>query len=69
MASGLVSTSLQVGGAVGLAVLVALAGAVGHHPADGAPLAGIRAAVFAIAAGIACAVPLTLAVRTKTAGP
>ncbi|SOE07320.1 MFS transporter [Streptomyces sp. Ag109_G2-15] len=69
VASGLASTSLQVGGAVGLAVLVALAGAVGPHPADGTALDGIRAAVFAIAAGIACGVPLTLAVRRTTTGP
>lgn len=69
VASGLASTSLQVGGAVGLAVLVAWAGAVGPHPADGTALDGIRAAVFAIAAGIACGVPLTLAVRRTTTGP
>ncbi|MGW3204274.1 MFS transporter [Streptomyces sp. NPDC001135] len=69
VASGLASTSLQVGGAVGLAALVALAGAAGQHPADGASPAGIRAAVFAIAAGIACGVPLALAVRTTTTSP
>lgn len=69
VASGLASTSLQVGGAVGLAVLVALAGAAGPQAADGAALPGIRAAVFAIAAGIACGVPLTLTVRRTTAGP
>ncbi|MEU8032251.1 MFS transporter [Streptomyces sp. NPDC049099] len=69
VASGLASTSLQVGGAVGLALLVALAGAAGQHPAGGTSLAGIRAAVFAIAAGIACGVPLTLALRTTTSGP
>ncbi|MYW43877.1 MFS transporter [Streptomyces sp. SID161] len=69
VASGLASTSLQVGGAVGLAVLVALAGAVGPQAADGTALTGIRAAVFAIAAGIACGVPLTLTVRATTTGP
>ncbi|MFF8732436.1 MFS transporter [Streptomyces sp. NPDC015171] len=69
VASGLASTSLQVGGAVGLAVLVALAGAAGPHPADGTALAGIRAAVFAAAAGIACGVPLALAVRRTAASP
>ncbi|MBL1106688.1 MFS transporter [Streptomyces sp. 5-8] len=69
VASGLASTSLQVGGAVGLAGLVALAGAVGRHPGNGAPPDGTRAAVFAIAAAIACAVPLALAVRTKTESP
>lgn len=69
VASGLASTSLQIGGAVGLAVLVALAGAAGAHPADGTGLAGIRAAVFAAAAGIACGVPLTLAVRGTATSP
>ncbi|MBY8846568.1 MFS transporter [Streptomyces sp. SP2-10] len=69
VASGLASTSLQVGGAVGLAGLVALAGAVGRHPGNGVPPDGTRAAVFAIAAAIACAVPLALAVRTKTESP
>ncbi|MFI9243769.1 MFS transporter [Streptomyces sp. NPDC053086] len=69
VASGLASASLQVGGAVGLAVLVALAGAAGPQVADGTPLAGIRAAVFATAAGIACIVPLTLTRRRATTAP
>ncbi|MFI1766208.1 MFS transporter [Streptomyces sp. NPDC020800] len=69
VASGLASTSLQVGSAVGLAVLVALAGAAGPDPADGASPAGLRAAVFAIAAAIACGVPLTLTVRRAPTSP
>ncbi|MET9058979.1 MFS transporter [Streptomyces antibioticus] len=64
VASGMASTSLQVGGAVGLALLVALSsGAGAHGPPDEAQLAGIRAAVFAVAAGLACAAPLTLTLR------
>ncbi|MCX4743817.1 MFS transporter [Streptomyces antibioticus] len=64
VASGMASTSLQVGGAVGLALLVALSsGAGAHGPPDGALLTGIRAAVFAVAAGLACGAPLTLTLR------
>lgn len=67
MASGLASTSLQVGGAVGLALLVALAGGVGQSPPGDALLSGIRVAVFAIAAGIGCGVLLTSALRRAAA--
>ncbi|MGW3952450.1 MFS transporter [Streptomyces sp. NPDC004752] len=63
VASGMASTTLQVGGAVGLALLVALSGGVGQGPPDDAALTGIRAAVFAIAAGLGCGVLLTLALR------
>ncbi|WP_405818654.1 MFS transporter [Streptomyces sp. NBC_01390] len=63
VASGLASTSLQVGGAVGLALLVALAGGVGQGPPGDALVSGIRVAVFAIAAGIGCGVLLTSALR------
>ncbi|MGW4912356.1 MFS transporter [Streptomyces sp. NPDC004270] len=64
VASGMASTSLQVGGAVGLALLVALAGGIGQGPPDDALLTGIRAAVFAIAAGLGCGIPLTLTLRS-----
>ncbi|MFI6339634.1 MFS transporter [Streptomyces sp. NPDC050535] len=68
VASGMASTTLQVGGAVGLALLVALAGGTGQGPPDEALLTGIRTAVFAIAAGLGCGVLLTLALsRTATA--
>ncbi|MFE0727207.1 MFS transporter [Streptomyces antibioticus] len=64
VASGMASTALQVGGAVGLALLVALSsGAGAHGPPDDAQLTGIRAAVFAVAAGLACGAPLTLTLR------
>lgn len=69
VASGLASTSLQVGGAVGLALLVALAGGAGQGPPGEALLSEIRIAVFAIAAGIGGGVLLTLALRrTAPAG-
>ncbi|WP_221349530.1 MFS transporter [Streptomyces beigongshangae] len=67
VASGMASTSLQVGGAVGLALLVALAGGVGQGPSDGALLSGIRAAVFTAAAGIGCGALLTSGLRRAAA--
>ncbi|MFJ4694837.1 MFS transporter [Streptomyces sp. NPDC088766] len=68
VASGMASTTLQVGGAVGLALLVALSGSVGQGPPDEALLTGIRGAVFAVAAVLCCGVPLTLTLRrTATA--
>ncbi|WP_308404212.1 MFS transporter [Streptomyces sp. ATCC 21386] len=63
VASGMASTSLQVGGAVGLALLVALSGSAGQGPPDEALLTGIRVAVFAVAAVLWCGVALTLALR------
>jgi len=61
VASGMASTSLQVGGAVGLALLVALAGGVGQgSPGD---LSGIRVAVFTVAACMGCGVLLTSSLR------
>ncbi|MDL5199148.1 MFS transporter [Streptomyces sp. ALI-76-A] len=52
IASGMASTTLQVGGAVGLAVLVAVAG-TGANGVSGADLLdGVRDAVYVIAAGI-----------------
>lgn len=68
VASGMASTTLQVGGAVGLALLVALSGGVGEGPPDDALLTGVRVAVFAVAAGLGCGVPLGLTLRrTATA--
>ncbi|WP_327408384.1 MFS transporter [Streptomyces sp. NBC_01281] len=66
VASGMASTTLQVGGAVGLALLVALSGSVGQGPPDEALLTGIRGAVFAVAAVLCCGVPLTLTLRRTT---
>ncbi|MEU3161107.1 MFS transporter [Streptomyces griseoincarnatus] len=68
VASGMASTTLQVGGAVGLALLVALSGSFGTGPPDEALLSGIRGAVFAVAAVLCCGVLLTLTLRrTATA--
>ncbi|WP_437061963.1 MFS transporter [Streptomyces sp. enrichment culture] len=63
VASGMASTTLQVGGAVGLALLVALSGSAAHGPPDEALLTGIRTAVFTVAAVLCCGVPLALALR------
>ncbi|MEN3584420.1 MFS transporter [Streptomyces sp. ZYX-F-203] len=63
VASGMASTTLQVGAAVGLALLVALAGGFDHGPPDSARLDGIRAAVFAAAAVLCGGVLLALAPR------
>ncbi|MBR8642801.1 MFS transporter [Streptomyces tuirus] len=52
IASGLASTTLQVGGAVGLAVLVAVAGTGSQGLTTTELLGGIRDAVYVIAAGI-----------------
>ncbi len=67
VASGMASTALQVGGAVGLAVLVAVAGGVGQHASGPGLLDGIRTAVFATAGAIGCGV-LVLLVLHRTAG-
>ncbi|MBD9722522.1 MFS transporter [Streptomyces caniscabiei] len=67
IASGMASTTLQVGGAVGLALLVAVAGGVGQSvPAPGL-LDGIRTAVFVIASGIACGALALFTFRRNTA--
>ncbi|MDX3077624.1 hypothetical protein [Streptomyces sp. MI02-7b] len=53
--SGIATTGRQIGGAVGLALRIALAGAFNGTPAEGDPAGvvdGVRAAVWAIAAGI-----------------
>ncbi|WP_408647445.1 MFS transporter [Streptomyces geranii] len=67
IASGMASTTLQVGGAVGLALLVAVAGGVGQNASGPGLLDGIRTAVLATAAGIACGA-LALAVFGGTSG-
>ncbi|MFJ6987303.1 MULTISPECIES: MFS transporter [unclassified Streptomyces] len=66
IASGLASTTLQVGGAVGLALLVAVSGSVAQGPSDGAVLTGLRAAVLTVAVALGCGVPLALALRRPT---
>jgi MFS family permease len=58
VASGMTSTALQVGGAVGLAALVGFAG-----PGGPAPLGAVRTAVFAIAAAIPVGLLAVLALR------
>jgi EmrB/QacA subfamily drug resistance transporter len=67
VASGVSSTAQQIGGAVGLAVLVAIAN---HHTAT---LGGLRTAVFAAAAGIAlttvAALRFTRGRQTAAAAP
>ncbi|MEU6465362.1 MFS transporter [Streptomyces sp. NPDC046976] len=67
VASGMASTTLQVGGAIGLALLVALSSGAGQGPPDESRLTGIRIAVFAVAAALCCGAPLTLALRTSRA--
>ena len=57
------STTLQVGGAVGLAVLVAVAGTGGHGLSGADLLDGVRAAVYVIAAGICLGAVAILALR------
>ncbi|MFG5718561.1 MFS transporter [Streptomyces murinus] len=63
VASGMASTTLQVGGAIGLALLVALSSGAGQGPPDESRLTGIRIVVFAVAAALCCGAPLTLALR------
>ncbi|MFJ4691932.1 MFS transporter [Streptomyces sp. NPDC088766] len=74
LASGLLNTSRQVGGAVGLAVLVALAATrtarESAHPAVAAQLAGYRwgwlwCAVVVLLAGVAGSLTLPRAARTR----
>lgn len=65
IASGLASTTLQVGGAVGLAVLVAVAGTGSPDLTSAALLDGIRDAVYVITAGICLGAVALLAVRRQ----
>jgi EmrB/QacA subfamily drug resistance transporter len=62
VASGLASTAQQVGGAVGLAVLVAVAG-------GGTTVEGLRTALFAAATGIAVAALACFGFTSHTARP
>ncbi|MFJ9590878.1 MFS transporter [Streptomyces acidicola] len=52
IASGMASTAQQVGGAVGLAVLIGIAG-LGEHTSAAATVDGTRTALFVATAGIA----------------
>ncbi|MGW0333696.1 MFS transporter [Streptomyces sp. NPDC003011] len=63
IASGMASTTLQVGGAVGLAVLVAVARTGGHNLSGAALLDGVRDAMYVIAAGICTGAVAILALR------
>ncbi|WP_258572617.1 MFS transporter [Actinomadura parmotrematis] len=71
IASGMASTAQQVGGAVGLAVLVAVANArVGGLTGQAlrhAEAGGVRAAVYLAAAGIAAGALVALTLRRRTA--
>ncbi|ANS62435.1 putative MFS transporter protein [Streptomyces lincolnensis] len=71
IASGLASTTLQTGGSVGLAVLVAFAGGAGQSASGTGLLDGIRTAVLVIAGGIGCGALALFALRrvTGTSGP
>ncbi|MFE0678099.1 MFS transporter [Streptomyces sp. NPDC058867] len=65
LASGMASTTLQVGGAVGLAVLVAVAGGIGQQTDVRALLDGIRVAVLVMAAALGCGALATLTLRQR----
>ncbi|MFJ4578422.1 MFS transporter [Streptomyces echinatus] len=67
IASGLASTTLQAGGAVGLAVLVALSGGAGQNATGAGLLDGLRTALFATAGALGCGALLPLALRRSTA--
>ncbi|KOV60619.1 MFS transporter [Streptomyces sp. MMG1121] len=66
VASGMASTTLQIGGAVGLAVLVAASGGVGQGSDGSALLDGIRTVFLVSAAALACGALATLTVRRST---
>ncbi|MCX5384670.1 MFS transporter [Streptomyces sp. NBC_00083] len=65
IASGMASTTLQVGSAVGLAVLVAVAGTGSHDLTAAGLLDGVRGAVFVIAAGIGVGALALLPLRRR----
>ncbi|RPF36901.1 MFS transporter [Streptomyces sp. TLI_185] len=67
VASGLASTTLQVGSAVGLAVLVAVAGTGSHGLTTTGLLDGVRAAVYVITAGICLGALALLSFRRRAA--
>ncbi|MET7644199.1 MFS transporter [Streptomyces sp. NPDC005426] len=64
IASGMASTAQQVGGAVGLAVLVGVAG-LGEHTSAAATVDGTRTALFAATAGIALTAAVALGFPRK----
>lgn len=66
IASGMASTTLQVGGAVGLAVLVAVANTGDHNLSGAELLDGVRGAVYVIAAGICLGAVAILALRRRS---
>lgn len=66
IASGMASTTLQVGGAVGLAVLVAVANTGGHNLSGAELLDAVRDAVYVIAAGICLGAVAILALRRRS---
>jgi predicted MFS family arabinose efflux permease len=66
VASGLASTTLQVGSAVGLAVLVAVAGTGRHGLSSAELLDGIRTAVYVIVAGMCLGALALLTPRRHT---
>ncbi|MGV9315105.1 MFS transporter [Streptomyces sp. NPDC003691] len=65
IASGLASTTLQVGGAVGLAVLVAVGGTGSPGLTSAELLDGIRAAAYVIAAGVCLGAVALLPLRRQ----
>ncbi|MFG3407418.1 MFS transporter [Streptomyces sp. NPDC048142] len=66
IASGIASTSLQVGGAVGLALLVAAAAGIGQESSVPALLDGIRTALLAMSGALALGALAALVVRRPT---
>lgn len=66
IASGIASTSLQIGGAVGLALLVAAASGIGQQSSAPALLDGIRTALLAMSGALALGALVALATRRAT---
>ena len=71
IASGMASTTLWIGGATGLAILVVIAGAPSGTAVGAneilALIGYIQTAIFAIAAGIALSLPIALLTGRATA--
>ncbi|GAA0437753.1 MFS transporter [Streptomyces luteireticuli] len=65
VASGMASTTMQVGGAVGLAALIAVGDVGNHGLSPDELLDGVRAAVYVIAAGIGAGAVAVLALRGR----
>ncbi|MFJ8768777.1 MFS transporter [Streptomyces clavifer] len=66
IASGIASTSLQVGGAVGLALLVAVASGIGQQSSAPALLDGIRTALLVMSGALALGALTALTTRKAT---